>query len=88
VAFEKMIDKWARLLNIRKTSFQLQGGAFMIFDKVFGFLNTFLAMLAPRESILLGKILSKFPEIVLTMDRTDWGKHRKHINILSVAVRL
>ena len=43
-------------------------------------------MLAPRESILPGKILSKFPEIVLTMDRTDRGKRRKHINNLSVAV--
>ena len=29
----------------------------MIFDKVLGFLNKFLAMPAPRESILLGKIL-------------------------------
>ena len=55
-----------------ETSVQLQGGALMIFDKVHGFLNKFLAMLAPRESILLGNILSKFPEIVLTMDRTDW----------------
>jgi ABC-2 type transport system permease protein len=35
----------------------LQGGALMIFDKVLGFLNKFLAMPAPRESILLGKIL-------------------------------
>jgi len=43
----------------------------MIFDKVLGFLNKFIAMLAPRESILLGNILLKFPEIVLTMDRTD-----------------
>jgi len=31
-------------------------------------------------------VLSKLPEIVLTMDRTDWEKRRKHINILSVAV--
>ena len=29
----------------------------MIFDKVLGFLNKFLAMPAPRESILMGKIL-------------------------------
>jgi ABC-2 type transport system permease protein len=35
----------------------LQGGALLIFDKVLGFLNKFLAMPAPRESILLGKIL-------------------------------
>ncbi|HJH29339.1 MAG TPA: multidrug ABC transporter permease [Methanosarcinaceae archaeon] len=35
----------------------LQGGALMIFDKVLGFLNKFLAMPSPRESILLGKIL-------------------------------
>lgn len=44
----------------------------MIFVKVLGFLNKFLAMLVPRESILLGNIQSKFPEIVLIMDRTDW----------------
>ena len=35
---------------------------------------------------LMRPVLSKLPEIVLTMDRTDWGKRRKHINILSVAV--
>jgi Transposase DDE domain len=35
---------------------------------------------------LLRPIISKLPEIVLTMDRTDWEKRRKHINILSVAV--
>lgn len=35
---------------------------------------------------LLRPILSELPEIVLTMDRTDWKKRRKHINILSVAV--
>lgn len=35
----------------------LQGGALLIFDKILGFLNKFLAMPAPRESILLGKIL-------------------------------
>ncbi|MGP8321243.1 MAG: ABC transporter permease [Methanosarcinaceae archaeon] len=35
----------------------LQGGALMIFDKVLGFLNKFLAMPSPREDILLGKIL-------------------------------
>jgi len=31
-------------------------------------------------------LLSKLPEIVLTMDRTDWEKRLKYINILSVAV--
>ena len=35
---------------------------------------------------LMRPLLSRLPEIVLTMDRTDWGKRRKHINILSVAV--
>ena len=35
---------------------------------------------------LMRPLLSKLPEIVLTMDRTDWKKRRKHINILSVAV--
>lgn len=35
---------------------------------------------------LMRPLLSKLPEIVLTMDRTDWEKRRKHINILSVAV--
>jgi len=31
-------------------------------------------------------LLEKLPEIVLTMDRTDWEKRLKYINILSVAV--
>ena len=35
---------------------------------------------------LMRPLLSKLPEIVLTMDRTDWEKRRKYINILSVAV--
>ncbi len=35
----------------------LQGGSLMIFDKILGFLNKFLAMPSPRESILYGKIL-------------------------------
>jgi ABC-2 type transport system permease protein len=35
----------------------LQGGALMIFDKILGFLNKFLAMPSPRESMLYGKIL-------------------------------
>lgn len=36
--------------------------------------------------LLMHPLLSKLPEIVLTMDRTDWEKRRKYINILSVAV--
>jgi Transposase DDE domain len=35
---------------------------------------------------LMRPILSELPEIVLTMDRTDWEKRQKDINILSVAV--
>ncbi|VVB96202.1 ABC-2 type transporter [uncultured archaeon] len=35
----------------------LQGGTLLIFDKILGFLNKFLALPAPRESILFGKIL-------------------------------
>lgn len=35
---------------------------------------------------LLRPILSKLSKIVLTMDRTDWKKRYKYINILSVAV--
>jgi hypothetical protein len=35
---------------------------------------------------LLRPILSTLPEIVLTMDRTDWEKRQKNVNILSVAV--
>ncbi|MBN2489039.1 MAG: ABC transporter permease [Methanosarcinaceae archaeon] len=35
----------------------LQGGSLMIFDKILGFLNKFLALPSPRESILMGKIL-------------------------------
>jgi ABC-2 type transport system permease protein len=34
----------------------LQGGSLLIFDKILGFLNKFLALPAPRESILFGKI--------------------------------
>ena len=36
--------------------------------------------------LLMRPLLSQLPEIVLTMDRTDWKKRRKYINILSVAV--
>lgn len=35
----------------------LQGGALLIFDRMLGFLNKFLAMPSSRESILFGKIL-------------------------------
>jgi hypothetical protein len=35
---------------------------------------------------LLRPILSELPEIVLTMDRTDWEKRQKKVNILSVAI--
>jgi ABC-2 type transport system permease protein len=35
----------------------LSGGSLLIFDKMLGFLNKFLALPTPRESILFGKIL-------------------------------
>ncbi|MCQ8894753.1 MAG: ABC transporter permease [Methanolinea sp.] len=35
----------------------LQGGSLLIFDKILGFLNKFLALPSSRESILLGKIV-------------------------------
>lgn len=35
----------------------LAGGSSLMFDKVLGYLNKFLAMPAPRESILIGKIV-------------------------------
>ena len=35
----------------------LNGGTLLMFDKILGFLNKFLALPAPRESILLGKIV-------------------------------
>jgi ABC-2 type transport system permease protein len=35
----------------------LTGGSLLIFDKILGFLNKFLALPTPRESILFGKIL-------------------------------
>jgi ABC-2 type transport system permease protein len=43
------------VLTVLSTS--LQGGGLLMFDKVLGFLNKFLALPAPRESILFGKIL-------------------------------
>jgi ABC-2 type transport system permease protein len=35
----------------------MAGGALLIFDKILGFFNKFLALPSPRESILFGKIL-------------------------------
>jgi ABC-2 type transport system permease protein len=35
----------------------MQGGALLMFDRILGFLNKFLALPTPREDILLGKIL-------------------------------
>ncbi|NMB79063.1 MAG: ABC transporter permease, partial [Methanomicrobiales archaeon] len=35
----------------------LSGGTLLMFDKILGFLNKFLAMPTPREDILIGKIL-------------------------------
>lgn len=35
----------------------LSGGALLMFDKILGFLNKFLALPTPREDILFGKIL-------------------------------
>ncbi|MBN1165590.1 MAG: ABC transporter permease [Methanospirillaceae archaeon] len=35
----------------------LQGGALLLFDKILGYFNKFLALPAPRETLLLGKVL-------------------------------
>ena len=35
---------------------------------------------------LIRPLLSNAREIVLAMDRTDWDKRRKHVNILSMAI--
>lgn len=35
----------------------LQGGSLLMFDKILGFFNKFLALPSPRENILFGKIL-------------------------------
>ncbi|MCK7484597.1 MAG: ABC transporter permease [Bacillus subtilis] len=35
----------------------LQGGSLLMFDKILGFLNKFLALPSPRENILFGRIL-------------------------------
>lgn len=34
----------------------LQGGALILFDKILGYFNKFLALPAPREALLLGKV--------------------------------
>lgn len=34
----------------------LQGGALILFDKILGYFNKFLALPAPRETLLLGKV--------------------------------
>jgi ABC-2 type transport system permease protein len=44
------------ILVMTMLSSSLQGGALLMFDKILGFLNKFLALPTPRESILLGKI--------------------------------
>ena len=35
---------------------------------------------------LMRPLLISLPEIVLSMDRTDWEKRKKHVNILTVAI--
>jgi ABC-2 type transport system permease protein len=45
------------ILVMTMLSAGLSGGSSLMFDKVLGFLNKFLALPAPRESILVGKIL-------------------------------
>jgi ABC-2 type transport system permease protein len=45
------------ILVMTMLSAGLSGGALLMFDKILGFLNKFLALPTPRESILLGKIL-------------------------------
>jgi len=45
------------ILVMTMLSSSLQGGALLMFDKILGFLNKFLALPTPRESILLGKIM-------------------------------
>ena len=35
---------------------------------------------------LMRPLLSNLPEIVLAMNRTDWEKRRKYVNILTVAI--
>ncbi len=45
------------ILVLTMLSAGLAGGSSLMFDKILGYLNKFLAMPAPRESILLGKIV-------------------------------
>ena len=45
------------ILVLTMLSAGLAGGSSLMFDKILGYLNKFLAMPAPRESILMGKIL-------------------------------
>ena len=35
---------------------------------------------------LMRPLLTSLPEIMLSMDRTDWEKRKKHVNILTVAI--
>ena len=45
------------ILVMTMLSSSLNGGTLLMFDKILGFLNKFLALPTPRESILFGKIL-------------------------------
>jgi len=45
------------ILVMTMLSAGLTGGALLMFDKILGFLNKFLALPTPRSSILVGKIL-------------------------------
>ncbi len=45
------------ILVLTMLSAGMQGGSSLIFDKILGFLNKFLALPSPREAILYGKIL-------------------------------
>src|SRR5512145_1457516 len=45
------------ILIMTMLSAGLSGGALLMFDKILGFLNKFLALPTPREDILVGKIL-------------------------------
>ena len=47
----------AGILVMTMLSSSLNGGTLLMFDKILGFLNKFLALPTPRESILFGKIL-------------------------------
>ncbi len=47
----------------------MQGGSSLIFDKILGFLNKFLALPSPREAILFGKILFTTVRGLLAGDR-------------------